>query len=529
MNKPFFSSVIAMCLSAVATNVHAVDVDITSMIFGAVYTAEGQVRDNPDNLGVFQSTEDFVANPWAAVAIAYFDSGAILEDDDLVPDKVWLEDNDNGTSTEFGPFSQLTSYDAGTGIYTWSGMSVSGFDGVQIPFEYTFTLDANQIAWGTLFNWSVNYGIPVLNVMDCTDLANCVGVPGTPMVNGPFSGQDPTFNGGLPPISCADGFTSTNPDEAVDIDITTEVFTLCSNSQPPVVLDSFTQPTNGVVSENAGVLTYAPDGGFVGTDGFTYTVSDSANTATPANFDIQVGGELLGNFTMLDSNGDVFGGTNDVVFVWDGISVNVDEADTNFGLIEIFSARPQPFNSFIWTAHHIRVFGPGTYTFDTACTKAQYDAGTTSCGGSAPLSMTVGDGQYGAHILFDWSTSDDIDVVNVWNQNAQWDRLGNTGNTNKLFLGAAGVTPAEDANWELVSTDVNGDTMNGAPMVDGPFQGFYANFNNQPDKSGSPAEPYTGTAQDTKLGSSLLASMNIIGLFISVMMLIGLRQLNRKK
>lgn len=526
MNKPFFSSAMVMCLSAVATYAHAIDVDITSMNFGAIYSAEGQVRDNPDDLGVFQSVDLFVGNHWAAGAIAYFNNGTILEDGDLETDKAFIT---NGTNTDFGPFSQTTSYDSGTGVYTWSGMSVSGFDGVQIPFTYTFTLAVNEVAWGTLFNWSSNYGIPVLNVMDCTDPANCVGVPGTPMVNGPFSGQDPTFNGGLPPIACGSGFKPTNPDESVDIDIATEIFSLCSNEQPPVVLDSFTQPGNGVVSQNAGVLTYSPNGGFAGSDSFFYTVSDSKNTALPAIFDIQVGGELLGNFTMLDSNGDVFGGTNDVVFNWDGVSLNVDENDTNFGLIEIFSARPQPFNSFIWTAHHVRVFGPGTYTFDTACSATQYDAGTTSCGGSAPLTMTVAEGQYGAHILFDWSSSSDIDVVNVWDQDAQWDRHGQTGETNKLHLGAAGIIPAEDAFWELVSTDINGDNINGSPMVDGPFQGFYANFNNTPDKAGGAVEPFVHTQQDTELGSGVFGSMNIIGLFSSLMLLLGLRHIGRKK
>jgi hypothetical protein len=145
------------------------------------------------------------------------------------------------------------------------------------------------------------------------------------------------------------------------------------------------------------------------------------------------------------------------------------------------------------------------------------------------MTMTVGPGQFGAHILFDWNTSKNIDVVNVWDQNKQWDRLGNTGEINKLWLGTAGVPPAEDANWELVSIDVDGDTINGSPMVDGPFVDFSANFNNKPDKGGVPPEPFVNTQQDTELGSGLLASMNVVALFASLMMLVGLRHIGRKK
>ncbi len=62
-------------------------------------------------------------------------------------------------------------------------------------------------------------------------------------------------------------------------------------------------------------------------------------------------------------------------------------------------------------------------------------------------------------------------------------------------------------------------------MVDGPFVQFSANFNNKPDKAGVAPEPFVNTQQDTKLGSS----MSVIGLFASLMMLLGLRLTGRKK
>ena len=65
-------------------------------------------------------------------------------------------------------------------------------------------------------------------------------------------------------------------------------------------------------------------------------------------------------------------------------------------------------------------------------------------------------------------------------------------------------------------------------MVDGPFLGFYASFNNTPDKAGGEIEPFVHTQQDTQLGDGILASMNIVALFASLMMLLGLRQIGRK-
>src|SRR3546814_19984682 len=44
----------------------------------------------------------------------------------------------------------------------------------------------------------------------------------------------------------------------------------------PLMVDGFTQPTNGTVASNAdGTLRYTPDSGFTGSDSFTYTASRS--------------------------------------------------------------------------------------------------------------------------------------------------------------------------------------------------------------------------------------------------------------
>ena len=130
------------------------------------------------------------------------------------------------------------------------------------------------------------------------------------------------------------------------------------------------------------------------------------------------------NFTMYSPGGGTPGVFNDVV------------GDIGGGTWAV--ASPSPFFGFIWTAHNGTTFGPGTYSFDTI------EAGVYT-------NVVVGAGQVGGHILFDWNTTTNIDVVNVW------DVAGDT----------------------YTSTDVNADAdgLPGLAMIDGAFPGFAANFN----------------------------------------------------
>lgn len=270
----------------------------------------------------------------------------------------------------------------------------------------------------------------------------------------------------------------------------------------------------------------------------TYDVTDNdANLATQVTRTVTIGVFARdSNFTMLDSNGNVFGGTNDVIFDWDQ-TLNIDESDADFTKMSISSQAPWPFFGFVWTAHHIRVYGPGTYTFDSTCTVAELEAGDAVCNNPLQagqteqfMSMTVGAGQVGAHILFDWNTSVNIDVVNVWDVDGVWDQHGDTNPKNQLWSGAAGLPPEPTTTWKLVSTDVNGDGVNASPMIDGPFQGFFANFSAGPAGTAQPPAPYTGTAPDTKLGSGLFASPMNPWVLVSVFMtLIGVRRFSKKQ
>ena len=285
--------------------------------------------------------------------------------------------------------------------------------------------------------------------------------------------------------NCRESYFSTSVDVPLVIntggyfctDVDGDAITLVENSlsQPSLLTGS------SVTADASGVITYTPPAGVSGQDAFALSVTDGQLSTTVT---INVGiGILYGNFTMLEKDtGDTFGGTNDVVLEWDGVTLNTNEIDTNFGNVLLYSESSQPFVGAIWSAHHIRVFGPGSYSFDSGCTSAEMglhgcSAGSASSSGPA-VSMTVGAGQIGMHMLFDYNGIFDIDIVNVWDQNAAWnDSTGQGDAYNDLWMGFAGIAPDPTTRWSLVSSDVNGDGINGLPMVDGPFTGFYANFN----------------------------------------------------
>ena len=95
------------------------------------------------------------------------------------------------------------------------------------------------------------------------------------------------------------------------------------------------------------------------------------------------------------------------------------------------------FFAFKWTAHDGVLLHPGTYSIPTI-------EGGTYTGIQIPTGST------GGHILFDWNGTFNIDVVQVWD-NA-------TGHSGPVMVN--GVANLYD----------------GLGMIDGPFQGFNADF-----------------------------------------------------
>ena len=119
-----------------------------------------------------------------------------------------------------------------------------------------------------------------------------------------------------------------------------------------------------------------------------------------------------------------------------GTLMHVDTAVTGEELVSLSS--PTPFFSFVWTAHDLTIYGEGTYSIDTF----EGDVYT----------VDVAAGQIMGHVLFDWQSTADIDIVNVWD-----------------------VTVVDGQRY-YTSTDWDGDGILGGKMIDGAFPGFSANF-----------------------------------------------------
>jgi hypothetical protein len=171
------------------------------------------------------------------------------------------------------------------------------------------------------------------------------------------------------------------------------------------------------------------------------------------------------NLTVLDPNGGFVGGATDVAGSFDDTKICTTTECTN---IAMTLASNEPFFGNQWFVHDIRAFSEGSYVFDTNCTGADIVAGITNCGGSSFLALSVGPGQLGAHMLFDYAVSLNIDVAILWNLNSAFgDPIYNATDPSQ--------TPTKV--WNLASIDGNGDGIRGIPMVDGPFPGFNANFN----------------------------------------------------
>ena len=122
----------------------------------------------------------------------------------------------------------------------------------------------------------------------------------------------------------------------------------------------------------------------------------------------------------------------------------------------------QPFFGFIWDAHDLKITqSPSTITVETCPTPADdsvvpepgVPGSFIPCVAPLPMSMTIGDNQWGVQMLFDWNTAANIDVLNVWD-----------------------VTVNPNGSIRLTSTDFDGDGILSSGMADGAFQGFNASF-----------------------------------------------------
>jgi len=175
----------------------------------------------------------------------------------------------------------------------------------------------------------------------------------------------------------------------------------------------------------------------------------------------------FGNLSVLDSTGVPFGGTNDLVAVWDGTLNTQADIDNNTlrENMTITSASAWPFFGFPLQIHDVHLFAPGTYSIETCL-----DDGSSSCTAPQPLQFTVGPDQLGGHMLLDWTVNTNMDLVVVWEINGSFPN-------ELLYLGPAGSIPDPTSVWNLVSVDADGDGIPGIAMVDGPFIGMSWNLN----------------------------------------------------
>jgi hypothetical protein len=173
------------------------------------------------------------------------------------------------------------------------------------------------------------------------------------------------------------------------------------------------------------------------------------------------------NFTMLDSTGSIVGGTNDVTFSWDGTFLT--SVATSGQVSNATLSSPTSFFGINWFAHDVAVYGPGTYTIYSNCLP-----GSPGCGVGAAYNFTVAPDQFAAHMLFNWGSNLNIDVVDIWNQNQVFGLSPMYTGAKKTLDPWSGISTTA---WNGMSIDWDGDGINGGKMIDGPFKGFSANFN----------------------------------------------------
>ena len=164
----------------------------------------------------------------------------------------------------------------------------------------------------------------------------------------------------------------------------------------------------------------------------------------------------LGNLTILfNYDGSVAAGANDFFTVWDG-SLNTEEDVVNGTTREnMFISNRQSILGAEWKVHDVRVFGPGTYSFDTCANNLDPLDPYVRC---AITEMIVNENQVGVHMLIDWNLEVNIDVINVWNKNQAFCPDGST--TCSLY--GLITNPV----WDLTSSDADDDGISGVTLKD---------------------------------------------------------------
>jgi hypothetical protein len=162
--------------------------------------------------------------------------------------------------------------------------------------------------------------------------------------------------------------------------------------------------------------------------------------------------------------------------------------------VNVTASSTTSFFGYNWIAHDIQVFTPGSYSFDVTLGGGGANPEGLGTNSSAQfMNVTVGTGQLGMHMLFDWNGNLNIDMFVVTSPSSVFGFGVGTNHVtspctattkNCLWTGRGWVgglssnAPTGGQKWMLASVDGNGDGVMGIPMAaGGPFGGFNANFN----------------------------------------------------
>lgn len=173
----------------------------------------------------------------------------------------------------------------------------------------------------------------------------------------------------------------------------------------------------------------------------------------------------VGNFTMYTPTGGISDVINDITGFVDPVAMTWDIASVT------------PFFGLAWNTSGGTLFGPGTYTVNVN------GDGSNAGSGDGNVTFTVGAGQVGGNINFNWGATTGLDVFNVWN-----------------------IVDNGNGTYNWVSTNLDNDVLGipGTGFRESTFNGFSANFNFTSTVAAAPVPEASTYAM-------LLAGLGLIG------------------
>ena len=193
---------------------------------------------------------------------------------------------------------RFDTYRSGSDLYVFAAVTVANSSSVRINTQIADGSANHLRATRTGDSWTLDYSADGQTWTNAGSFSHALAVSavGTFAASADastaFTSEVDYFFNTAAPVTDESG--ATLPPDAIDDALSGQADTglsiniaadLLSNDSDPngdaLTLDSFAQPANGTLVDNGdGTLTYTPNGGFVGQDSFTYTVTDGGLTDT---------------------------------------------------------------------------------------------------------------------------------------------------------------------------------------------------------------------------------------------------------